>query len=153
MGIAVISSRMDCILKLVRTLGTAHILLNLTSIDTTSKNEALMGILYNGIMYDSVSKFRSAWSSPGFVKLPKPQAGDWCRTDRSGQSMPYDSEPGPVQVSRNQRYSVDYANQYVEWMDFSFYMGVTKGQGLSLYSISYQGERIIFELCERNPIY
>jgi primary-amine oxidase len=116
-------------------------------VDVTSQNNTeLLGILYNGILYESMTAFRSAWSSPSFEKLPKPQEGDWCKTERSGEPMPFDSEPGPVQVSTSQRYAIDYENNYIEWMDFSFHMGVSRYRGLALYNINYQGERIIFEL-------
>jgi primary-amine oxidase len=97
-------------------------------------------------LYDSLATFRSAWSSPSFEKLLKPEEGDWCKTDRSGEPMPFDFEPGPVQVSTSQRYAIDTENKYVEWMDFSFYMGISPYRGLALYNINYQGERIIFEL-------
>jgi primary-amine oxidase len=102
--------------------------------------------MYNDVLYDTVAKFRDAWSSPSFQKLPKSEGGDWLTQDRSGEAFSFDSEPGPIQLSLTQRFTVDYSNKYVEWMGFSFYIGVTDDRGLGLHNINYDNERIIYEL-------
>ncbi len=49
-------------------------------------------------------------------------------------------------ASSTPRFSVDVARQYVEWMDFSFYIGFSRDTGLSLFDVRYHGERVLFEL-------
>lgn len=44
------------------------------------------------------------------------------------------------------RYSVDAERKYVQWMDFSFYVGYTRDQGMALYDIKYKGQRVLYEL-------
>jgi len=97
-------------------------------------------------MYDTVDSFRKAWSSPGFEKLEKMQAGPWTTGDRTGDPLRLDTLPGPVEVNPHARYAVDIKNKYIKWMDFEFYLGVSPATGVSLREVRYKGERIIFEL-------
>ena len=111
------------------------------------------GILYNNIMYDTVESFRKAYATPGFEKLSKMKAGPWVTGDRTGPTLPMDNFPPPVAENPNARYAVDTKNQYVKWMDFTFYLGYSASTGVSLREVRYKGERIIFELgklCSRD---
>lgn len=44
------------------------------------------------------------------------------------------------------RFSVDVESKWVQWMDFSFYVGYQRDTGLSLWDIRYKGEKVLYEL-------
>lgn len=105
------------------------------------------GILYNDIFYDTVEDFRNAFYTAGFERLPGNYDGEWTHTDRKDDGLPMDAKmppkalmPGPA------RYSVDQEAKYVEWMDFSFYVGFTRDRGMAFYDIKHRGQRILYEL-------
>ncbi|KAJ7032822.1 copper amine oxidase [Mycena alexandri] len=110
----------------------------------------LLGWLYGDIFYSTTEEFRKAWKSPGFVKYELNLPGEWIGTDQTGDFFPADNIAPPVAVQPNglsgQRFAVDEAQKYVEWMDFSFYITFTRDTGLRLFDIKYRGERIIYEL-------
>ncbi|KAK8069373.1 primary amine oxidase- lung isozyme [Apiospora phragmitis] len=84
----------------------------------------LEGWYYNGVFYKTTEAFRTAYFSPGFEKIGREADGPWAWTERQ----------------------VDVERQYVEWMDFSFYLGFTRDTGLAFYDVKYKGERIMYEL-------
>ncbi|OAG05511.1 membrane copper amine oxidase [Paraphaeosphaeria sporulosa] len=107
----------------------------------------VLGWFYNDIWYDSTEAFKNAFYSPGFVKLPINIDGPWATTDQSGPILPKDTLSPPMAIApAGSRYSVDVNEKYVEWMDFSFYVGFSRDTGLALYDIKYKGDRIIYEL-------
>lgn len=88
-----------------------------------------------------------AYFSPGFIKLGANVEGDWARTDRRGPVLPMDKNYPPLAVApTGARYSVDVTRKYVEWMDFSFYVGFSRDTGVSLYDVRYKGQRVLYEL-------
>lgn len=108
---------------------------------------SLEGWLYNGIFYETTKAFRTAYWSEGFVKNGPNVEGDWARTDQQGTVMPMDALFPPTSVApAGNRFAVDAAEKYVEWMDFSFYLGFSRDTGLSLHDIRYKGERVLYEL-------
>lgn len=108
---------------------------------------SLEGWLYNGIFYETTEAFRTAYWSEGFVKNGPNVEGDWARTDQQGTVMPMDALFPPTSVApAGSRFAVDAAEKYVEWMDFSFYLGFSRDTGLSLHDIRYKGERVLYEL-------
>lgn len=107
----------------------------------------LEGWLYDGVFYDTTDAFRAAYWSEGFVKNGPNVEGDWARTDQQGTVMPMDALFPPTSVApAGSRFAVDAAEKYVEWMDFSFYLGFSRDAGLSLHDIRYKGERVLYEL-------
>lgn len=107
----------------------------------------LEGWLYNNIFYETTEKFRAAYWSQGFVKNAPNVEGDWATTDQQGPILPFDTAFAPTQIApEGSRYAVDKEQKYVEWMDFSFYIGFTRDAGMALYDIRYRGERILYEL-------
>lgn len=107
--------------------------------DVTGRNPSFWkfeGWLYNDIFYSTTAAFREAYYTPGFVKLGANVENDWARTDRRGDVPPLDNASPPIMVAPGgSRYSVDQENKYVEWMDFSFYIGFDRDKGLSLFDI------------------
>jgi primary-amine oxidase len=107
----------------------------------------LEGWLYNDVFYETLDDFRAAFSSPGFQKLGTNVEGDWARSDQQGPVLPMDTAYPPTQVApAGSRFAVDAEQKYVEWMDFSFYIGFTRDTGMALYDIRYKGERLLYEL-------
>ncbi|KAK3940868.1 putative copper amine oxidase [Diplogelasinospora grovesii] len=107
----------------------------------------LEGWLYNNIFYETTEEFRAAYWSPGFVKNGANVEGDWARTDQQGAVPPLDTAYPPTQITpAGTRFSVDMQQKYVEWMDFTFYIGFTRDTGMALFDIRYKGERLIYEL-------
>jgi len=107
----------------------------------------LEGWLYNDIYYPTTADFRKAYWSGNFTKLGVNVDGAWAHTDQDGPIMPMDNASPPSAVApAGSRYSVDHTRKYVEWMDFSFYLGFSRDTGLSLHDIRYKGQRIIYEL-------
>jgi len=107
----------------------------------------LEGWLYNGIFYDSTTDFRKAYWSEGFVKNGPNQEGDWARSDHQGPVLPMDTSYPPTTVAPSgSRFAVDPEAKYVEWMDYSFYIGFTRDTGIALYDIRYKGDRVLYEV-------
>ncbi|KAJ9662521.1 hypothetical protein H2201_006009 [Coniosporium apollinis] len=111
------------------------------------------GWFYNGIFYSTTDEFRSAFYSPGFVKLPPNEDGLWGQTGQRGPVPPLDTAYPPTMVAPSgPRFFVDEQQQYVKWMDFEFYLGFSRDIGLSLHDIKYKGQRIIYELSLQEAI-
>jgi len=107
----------------------------------------LLGWLYNDIFYNSTEEFRAAYFSPGFVKNGANVQGDWARTDQQGPILPKDDAYPPTTIApTGSRFSVDADEKYVEWMDWTFYIGFKRDTGMALYDIRYKGQRLIYEL-------
>lgn len=88
-----------------------------------SSKWSCIGIYYGGNYYPSVQAFRTAYQSPGFVKLQPVMPGAWSATDKVGSDLPYESLPPPQQIQpAGQRFEVDFKEKYVKWMDFEFYI-------------------------------
>lgn len=66
--------------------------------------------------------------------------------NRTGELLPYDTFPPPIQVQTQNRFTVDKEQKYVKWMDFEFYIGFNKDVAVTLYDIKYKGERVFYEL-------
>jgi primary-amine oxidase len=100
-----------------------------------------------GEFYNSTEQFLSAISSPDFEK-PLPNVdGDWAATDQKGAPLPLDILPPPVTVSQgSNRFKLDVQEDYVSWMDFTFYHSMAWDVGLSLFDINYKGKRLMYEL-------
>lgn len=76
--------------------------------------------LYNDIFYSTTEEFRSAWEA-GIEKIAINYSGDWVGTDRVGDLFPEDEKAPPFSIQPDgQRFGVDVANKYVEWMGESF---------------------------------
>lgn len=107
----------------------------------------LEGWLYNGVFYETTDEFRAAVFAPGFEKIPVNVDGPQGSTDRAGDILPMDQLHPPTDVApAGSRFSIDYEQKYVKWMDFEFYISFSRDTGMHLNDIKYKGERIIYEL-------
>ncbi|KAI1868056.1 uncharacterized protein JN550_006544 [Neoarthrinium moseri] len=104
------------------------------------------GWLYNNVFYETTEEFRAAYWSGSIEKLKANVEGSWARTDPQDVSLPYDTQYPPTTIAPSgSRFGVDYERKYVEWMDFSFYIGFSRDVGMTLYDIKYKGERLLYE--------
>lgn len=106
----------------------------------------LEGWLYNNVFYETTEEFRTAYWDGSITKLGANVEGTWAETDPVGASMPYDTSYPPTAIApAGSRFGVDYERKYVEWMDFSFYIGFSRDVGMTLYDIKFKGERLLYE--------
>ena len=118
-------------------------------LDLTSTNISewqVLQYLYNGILYDDLESFKTAWKSPEFVKLPPNLDGDWSIIQPDSNPTanfppaPKVVQPGPP------RFYVDEDEYFVSWLNFTFNIGFNQFTALSLFDIRVDGERIFWEL-------
>ncbi|KAK0625529.1 copper amine oxidase [Bombardia bombarda] len=107
----------------------------------------LEGWLYDNIFYATTEEFRTAYFGSCFKKHGANVDGDWAGSNQQGPILPMDNALPPIEVApAGSRYAVDHEQNYVEWMDYSFYIGFTRDTGMALYDIRYKGERLLYEL-------
>ncbi|KAF2871343.1 copper amine oxidase [Massariosphaeria phaeospora] len=105
------------------------------------------GWFSDGKFYESTDAFRKAVFTSDFEKPPPNVDGPWASTDKQGEPLPLDELPPPMPVSQGaKRFLVDEKEDFVSWMDFSFYMSTSADLGLSLFDVEYKGKRILYEL-------
>jgi primary-amine oxidase len=102
---------------------------------------------YNGVCYDTASDLRAAIKSPSFQKSPPNRDGDWTDVEDFEEGPPGREKPPPMTVQpQGGRYSIDKDQKFVSWMGFAFYITTSPVTGVTLYDITFGGERIIYEL-------
>ncbi|KEY64646.1 hypothetical protein S7711_02847 [Stachybotrys chartarum IBT 7711] len=108
---------------------------------------SLDGWYYDGQFFATTEEFREAYWAGDVRKYDGNWDNEAFHTDQSGPIPPMDGNAPPVSVApHGARFAVDEERQYVEWMDWSFYIGFSRDTGLALYDIRLKGERIIYEL-------
>lgn len=108
---------------------------------------SLEGWLYNGVFYETTDDFRTAYWNGSIVKNAPNVDGTWAHSDQQGEILPMDAMYPPTMIAPSgTRFAVDASAKYVEWMDYSFYIGFSRDTGVSLHDIRYKGERLIYEL-------
>ncbi|TWU71601.1 hypothetical protein ED733_003204 [Metarhizium rileyi] len=119
-------------------------------VDVTGRDPSkwsVVGWYYNGQFYSTTDAFRAAATSSDFTNLGANSDGMWAHTDKQGKSMKFDHQPPPMAVMPgSSRFSVDAEENYVEWMDFSFFLSYNRHNGLRLFNVQYKGRRILYEL-------
>lgn len=104
--------------------------------------------LYNNVTYESTEDFRRAWEAPDFQRILPNTDGSW--TQLESQLSPFGDglELGPPEVVQpaGSRVQIDRHESYVSWMGFTFNFAFSQVNGVSLYDIRLDGERIIYEL-------
>lgn len=124
------------------------------------------GWVYNNEFYSTLDDFRKVMNEPNFKSLGMNVDEPWAHTRTHGDSMPLDDTPppAPVQVGK-ERFTVNEEENYVTWsesipehciqnpnksnhfpVDFSFYVSITRDNGLRLYDVRYKGKRILYEV-------
>ncbi|KAK8035098.1 Copper amine oxidase [Apiospora rasikravindrae] len=122
-----------------------YIRANITGRDTSKW--AVNGWLYNDILYSSLDEFRKAVTAPGFKSLGGGVDGAWSQLERNGDDLPFDDLQPPTLVQPgSKRFSVDTENEFVSWMDFTFFVSDSRDLGVRLFDIRFKGKRILYEL-------
>ncbi|KAH7256107.1 copper amine oxidase [Fusarium tricinctum] len=105
------------------------------------------GWVYNNEFYPELDDFRKVIADPSFKSMGANLDKDWAHTKKHGDTLPMDDAPPPASIQPGKsRFAVDEEESYVTWMDFSFYVSITRDNGLRLYDIRYKGKRIMYEL-------
>ncbi|GAA5979366.1 hypothetical protein JCM11641_005014 [Rhodosporidiobolus odoratus] len=108
-----------------------------------------LGWLRGGVHYPTTAAFRHAFEN-GLIETytrNDAQNSTWIGTDREGAELPYESRPPPMQIAPGgQRFAIDDEEQYVEWMDFSYYWSFRRDTGMRLWNIKYKNQTILAEL-------
>ncbi|KAM5346287.1 hypothetical protein ACJ41O_009292 [Fusarium nematophilum] len=105
------------------------------------------GWLYNNIFYKDIKELNKAASQPEFEKLEIVVDGPWAQLEKQGDPLPFDDSPPPVTIQPGpKRFSIDSNENFVSWMDFTFYVSVSFDMGVRLFDVRYKGKRILYEL-------
>ncbi|KAF5643096.1 peroxisomal amine oxidase copper-containing protein [Fusarium sp. NRRL 52700] len=117
-------------------------------VDLTGRDPSkwkVVGWYYDGNFWPSTAAFRKGIKS--LKRRPGPVVdGSWTSTDQQGDSFPRDDLYPPISVQPDgPRFGVDREQNYVEWMDFSFFLSNHKETGLQLHDVRFKGERLIYE--------
>ncbi|KAF5632026.1 membrane primary amine oxidase [Fusarium sp. NRRL 52700] len=105
------------------------------------------GWVYNNTFYKDLDAFRKVIAGPDFEPLGANMDQPWAHTNKHGDLLPLDDSPPPAPVqSGKERFAVDAEESYVTWMDFPFYVSITRDNVLRLHDIRYKGKRIMYEL-------
>ncbi|KAF5658677.1 peroxisomal amine oxidase [Fusarium heterosporum] len=105
----------------------------------------VIGWYYNGQFWPTTAAFIKGVET--LKRPPGPNVdGLWTSTQQQGDNLPRDDLHPPITVQPDgPRFGLDRKQNYVEWMDFSFYISNHKETGLQLHDIRYRGERLIYE--------
>ncbi|KAF4996189.1 hypothetical protein FGRMN_4637 [Fusarium graminum] len=105
----------------------------------------VIGWYYNGQFWPTTAAFIKGVET--LEQIPGPNVdGPWTSTQQQGGNLPHDDLHPPITVQpEGPRFGLDRKQNYVEWMDFSFYISNHKETGLQLHDIRYRGERLIYE--------
>ena len=105
------------------------------------------GWFYDDQFFGTTGEFRRAYWDGKLTKGGPVKEQRWVNSDRRGGRMPMDDAKPPEPVAPSgSRYSIDYENNYVEWMGFSFYVGFSRDTGVTLYDVKFEGRRVLYEL-------
>ncbi|KAM0240142.1 hypothetical protein ACHAP5_008062 [Fusarium lateritium] len=118
-------------------------------VDITGRDPSkwkVVGWYYDGNYWPATTEFKEAAET--LERKPRPNVdGLWTSTDQQGGKLPLDHLYPPTAVQPDgPRFRLDREENYVEWMDFSFFISNHKETGLQLHDVRYRGERIIYEL-------
>ncbi|KAL8381554.1 hypothetical protein RB595_005707 [Gaeumannomyces hyphopodioides] len=70
----------------------------------------------------------------------------------NGDKLPHDDIEPPVAIlPGGARHEFDPEQNYVRWMDFSFYVATGRA-GISVHDIRYKGERVVYELAMQEAL-
>ncbi|KAE9394115.1 amine oxidase catalytic domain-containing protein [Gymnopus androsaceus JB14] len=118
----------------------------------------VLKVVYNHQVFESTEGFLEAFRNGTLIRSPETlitQDKDysWTTRKRVGKPRDLDHLPGPRSVSfAGLRFRVDQETQYISWMSWGMYLGFDRDMGLSLWDITLQGERIIYQLAPQEAI-
>lgn len=79
--------------------------------------------------------------------------GEWTSTDQKGTQPPLDQFAPPAHVAPSgARYSVDWKENYVRWLDWTFYIRVDYSTGIALHDVRHKDDRILYELAMQEAL-
>jgi len=131
------------------------LILGLDVSGTDSSLHKLLLLAYNGQYFKTIEDFVNAYKSGTLKRAPKlSKDTTWTypQRDDSVPARPLGEKHSPISEEPDgDRYTVSDDN-YVEWMDWSFFICHSKDLGISLYDIKFKGQRIIYELAVQEAL-
>lgn len=85
--------------------------------------------MYNKQIYGSVEEFNSAWKNGTMKRSPQADITNtkWADRNKEGPARPLDDREAPrVATFQGSRIQADKEAGYVEWMDWSFWIGFNR---------------------------
>jgi primary-amine oxidase len=110
----------------------------------------VLGFVTKERFFPTVEELRAAFEA-GELEQEFPQERDapWAVLDYKPELGTRDLEdrfaPSSVELG-GKRYKLDKEAQYVEYMNWSFYIAFTRTVGIQFFDIKFKGERILYEL-------
>jgi primary-amine oxidase len=118
--------------------------------DTTGpspKNWQIVQWLYNNITYPNVTELRQAIRGSDFEYLPANLDGSWTTIEPdAAEENHFDAVPPVFYQPGPSRIEISRDDGFVSWMGFTFNLAFSQVNGVSLYDIRLDGERIVYEL-------
>lgn len=95
----------------------------------------VLRLMHNNVVYDTIEAFLAAWQRGECVRaLPDPS--DWSSRAVRGKVRDLDDRAGPRRVLVDgARFRVDREQDYITWMDWSFYLSFERDMGLHLWNM------------------
>lgn len=95
----------------------------------------ILKIVHNGKAYDSIPEVFAAWHRGEMVRTVD-DISDWASRAIQGKQRDLDDRAGPRQVMFDgARHRVDMKEDWVSWMDWSFYFSFERDMGLHLWDM------------------
>ncbi|KAK4231828.1 putative copper amine oxidase [Podospora fimiseda] len=125
-----------------------YAILDTTGTDITTWS--FRGYVTNTRFFPTAAELRAAYEAGELAnEFPQTRDQTWANMERKGEMGVRDLDdraaPQSLEVG-GKRYKVDKAQNYIEYMGWSFYVSFTRILGVMFYDIKYKGERIIYEL-------
>lgn len=124
-----------------------YIYVDMTSLDW--EDWKVLTWVYNHQVFKSVEALVAAWKDGTLVRSQKVRLNDtdWATRTPKGVKRDLDHLAGPRSVMFDgPRFRADLEEDYFTWMGWSMYTSFERDMGLSLWSISFRDERIVYEL-------
>lgn len=117
---------------------------------TDPSHYTLRGFVTNSQFYPTIDALRAAFDAGSLgQEFGQTTDADWAlvdhKPDLGTRSLESRFAPSSLELG-GKRYLVDRANQYVEYMGWTFYLSHSRTLGIMFFDIRFKGERVLYEL-------
>lgn len=110
----------------------------------------LKGLVTNSRFFPTVPDLQSAFAAGELSEdFHQPRSDDWAlvKHNPSMGARPLEEKLAPQSLEvGGKRYRLDAAQQYVEYLGWTFYVAHTRALGVMLFDVRFKGERVLYEL-------
>lgn len=113
-----------------------------------------MKVFYKPEIYEFVQTFHSAWKSGKVTKTPPPATNiEFLYQNTTGPTHDLEDRMVPTVLSLDANgLKIDKKEQYVEYLEWTFYIRSNYDVGVKFYDIKFKGELIMYELSLQDAI-